>query len=112
MGRFKSSRQAQQLLSALEPIRGHFHPHHHRLTTTEYRETMCQRVTDWRHSRDYPRSLRAALKECGFEGNGKSLAYTSPPTGMLPSKHTSFCHVHRPASGRREHISWLIAELD
>ena len=47
MGRFKSPGQAQRFLSAFEPIRGHFHPHQHKLTATEYRETMSQRLKSW-----------------------------------------------------------------
>ncbi|MGA7954980.1 MAG: IS6 family transposase, partial [Gloeobacterales cyanobacterium] len=48
MGRFKSPGQAQRFLSAFEPIRGHFHPHQHKLPATEYRETMSQRFASWR----------------------------------------------------------------
>jgi putative transposase len=48
MGRFKSPGQAQRFLSAFEPIRGHFHPHQHKLPATEYRETMSQRFESWR----------------------------------------------------------------
>ena len=47
MGRFKSPGQAQRFLSALEPIRGHFHSHQHKLTATEYREIMSQRFESW-----------------------------------------------------------------
>ena len=47
MGRFKSPGQGQRLLSAFEPIRRHFHPHQLKLSTTEYRETMCQRFESW-----------------------------------------------------------------
>jgi putative transposase len=48
MGRFKSPGQAQRFLSTLEPIRGYFHPHPHQQSATEYRETMRQRLSDWR----------------------------------------------------------------
>ena len=48
MGRFKSPGQAQRFLSAFEPIRGYFHPYQHRQTAAEYRETMRQRLSDWR----------------------------------------------------------------
>ncbi len=47
MGRFKSPGQAQRFLSAFELIRGHFHPHQHKLTATEYRATMTQRFESW-----------------------------------------------------------------
>ena len=47
MGRFKSPGQAQRFLAAFEPIRGHFHPHQHKLTATEYRETMRERFESW-----------------------------------------------------------------
>ena len=47
MGRFKSPGQAQRFLSAFEPIRGHFHPHQHKLSATEYRETMRKRYESW-----------------------------------------------------------------
>ncbi|MEO1352587.1 MAG: hypothetical protein AAFW84_27955, partial [Cyanobacteria bacterium J06635_15] len=40
--------QAQRFLSAFEPIRGHFHPHQHKQTAPEYRETMRQRIESWR----------------------------------------------------------------
>ncbi len=46
MGQFKSPDQAQRFLSAFEPIRGHFHPHQHKLTATEYR-AMSQRFESW-----------------------------------------------------------------
>ena len=48
MGRFKSPGQAQRFLSAFEPIRGYFNPHQHKQSATEYRETMRQRLSDWR----------------------------------------------------------------
>ncbi len=48
MGRFKSPGQGQRFLSAFEPIRGLFHPHQHKLSATEYRETMNQRFKSWR----------------------------------------------------------------
>ncbi|EDX83010.1 hypothetical protein S7335_188 [Synechococcus sp. PCC 7335] len=48
MGRFKSVGQAQRFLSALEPIRGHFHPHQHKQTASEYRKTMRQQIDSWR----------------------------------------------------------------
>jgi len=48
MGRFKSPGQAQRFLSAFEPIRGYFHPHQHQQSAAEYRETMRQRLSDWR----------------------------------------------------------------
>ena len=48
MGRFKSVGQAQRFLSAFEPIRGHFHPHQHKQTTSDYRETIQQRMEIWR----------------------------------------------------------------
>ncbi|EDX83245.1 Integrase core domain protein [Synechococcus sp. PCC 7335] len=48
MGRFKSVGQAQRFLSAFEPIRGHFHPHQHKQTASEYRKTMRQRMESWR----------------------------------------------------------------
>jgi putative transposase len=47
MGRFKSPGHAQRVLSAFEPIRGYFHPHQHKQSATEYRETMRQRLSDW-----------------------------------------------------------------
>jgi putative transposase len=47
MGRFKSPGHAQRFLSAFEPIRGHFHPHQHKLTATEYRATMRQQFESW-----------------------------------------------------------------
>lgn len=47
MGRFKSPGQGQRFLSAFEPITEHFHPHQHKLSSTEYRETMCQRFKSW-----------------------------------------------------------------
>ena len=48
MGRFKSVGQAQRFLSAFEPIRGHFHPHQHKQTASDYRERMRQRIESWR----------------------------------------------------------------
>ncbi|EDX82753.1 hypothetical protein S7335_1056 [Synechococcus sp. PCC 7335] len=48
MGRFKSVGQAQRFLSAFEPIRGHFYPHQHKQTASDYRETMCRRIESWR----------------------------------------------------------------
>jgi len=48
MGRFQSPGHAQRFLSAFEPIRGYFHPHPHRQSATEYRETVHQRLSDWR----------------------------------------------------------------
>jgi len=48
MGRFKSLGHAQHFLSAYEPIRGYFHPHQYQQSATEYRETMRQRLSDWR----------------------------------------------------------------
>jgi len=48
MGRFKSPGQAQRFLAAFEPIRGHFHPHQHKLSAKEYREVMSQRFESWR----------------------------------------------------------------
>ena len=50
MGRFKSVGQAQRFLSAFEPVRGYFHPHQHKQTASEYRETMRQRIESWRSS--------------------------------------------------------------
>ena len=47
-GLFKSAGHAQLFLSAFEPIRGHFHPHQHKQTASEYRETMCQWINSWR----------------------------------------------------------------
>ena len=47
MGRFNSPGQAQRFLSAFEPIRGHFHPHQHQLSASEYRETMSLRFESW-----------------------------------------------------------------
>ena len=47
MGRFKSPGQAQRFLSAMEPIRGHFHPHQHKLTSNQYRERMSQQFESW-----------------------------------------------------------------
>ena len=47
MGRFKSPCQAQRFLSAMEPIRGHFHPYQHKLPAAEYRATMSQRFESW-----------------------------------------------------------------
>jgi len=52
MGRFKSVAQAQRFLSAFEPIRGHFHPHQHKQTASEYRATMHQRIESWRSLTD------------------------------------------------------------
>ncbi|EDX83334.1 hypothetical protein S7335_514 [Synechococcus sp. PCC 7335] len=34
--------------TAFEPIRGHFHPHQHKQTASDYRETMRQRIESWR----------------------------------------------------------------
>ena len=48
MRRFKSAGQAQRLLSAFEPIRGHFHPKQHELTAKRYREQLRQRFEAWR----------------------------------------------------------------
>ncbi len=48
MRRFKSLGQAQQFLSAFEPIRDHFHPKQHQLTAKRYREQLRQRFQDWR----------------------------------------------------------------
>ncbi|MEM6840240.1 MAG: IS6 family transposase [Cyanobacteria bacterium P01_C01_bin.120] len=48
MGRFKSPEHAQRFLAAFEPIRGYFHPHQHKQSATEYRETMRQSLSDWR----------------------------------------------------------------
>ncbi|MEO0377220.1 MAG: IS6 family transposase [Cyanobacteria bacterium P01_A01_bin.17] len=48
VGRFKSPGHAQRFLSALEPIRGHFHPFQHQLPATEFREVMSQRFESWR----------------------------------------------------------------
>ena len=48
MGRFNSMGQAQRFLWAFEPIRGHFHPHQHKQTASEYRVTMRQRIENWR----------------------------------------------------------------
>ena len=47
MGRLKSPGQAQRFLSNMEPIRGHFHPHQHKLTANEYRQTMSQKFEGW-----------------------------------------------------------------
>ena len=47
MGRFKSPGHAQRFLSAMEPIRGHFFPHQHQLTASEYRQTMSQQFESW-----------------------------------------------------------------
>ena len=48
MRRFKSPGQAQRFLSALDPIRDHFHPKQHQLTAIRYRQELCQRFEDWR----------------------------------------------------------------
>ena len=48
MGRIKSVSQTRRFLSAFEPIRSHFHPHQHKQTASEYRETMRQRIESWR----------------------------------------------------------------
>jgi len=48
MRRFKSPGQAQRFLSSFELLRQHFHPKQHRLTATEYRQQMCQRIDSWR----------------------------------------------------------------
>ena len=47
MGRFKSPGHAQRFLSAMEPIRGHFFPHQHQFTASEYRQTMSQQFESW-----------------------------------------------------------------
>ena len=47
MGKFKSMGQAQRFLSAFEPIRGHFHPHQHKQSASEYREIMRHRMDRW-----------------------------------------------------------------
>ena len=44
MGRFKSVGQAQRFLSAFEPTRGHFHPHQHKQSASEYRAVMSQQI--------------------------------------------------------------------
>ncbi|MBD1821582.1 IS6 family transposase, partial [Cyanobacteria bacterium FACHB-DQ100] len=48
MRRFKSPGQAQRFLSAFDPIRGHFHPKQHELSTKRYQEELRQRFEDWR----------------------------------------------------------------
>lgn len=47
MGRFKSPGDAQRFLPAFEPIQGHFHPHQHQLSATDYRATMRQCFQTW-----------------------------------------------------------------
>ncbi|OWY64082.1 IS6 family transposase [cyanobacterium TDX16] len=48
MRKFKSPGQAQRFLSALGPIRDHFHPKQHQLTAHRYRQLLRQRLEDWR----------------------------------------------------------------
>lgn len=38
----------QRFLFTFEPIRGYFHPHQHKQTTSKYRETMRQQIESWR----------------------------------------------------------------
>ena len=47
MGHFKSPGQAQRLLSAMEAIRGNFHPHQHKLSANEYRQMMSHQFESW-----------------------------------------------------------------
>ncbi len=49
MQRFKSSRQAQDFLSAHTFIYGHFHPRRHQLAAPEYREIRSQAFNVWHH---------------------------------------------------------------
>ncbi|BAY59721.1 putative transposase (plasmid) [Leptolyngbya boryana NIES-2135] len=46
MRRFKSPGQAQRFLSAFDPIRSHFHPKQHDLSSKRYREQMRQCFED------------------------------------------------------------------
>jgi putative transposase len=39
---------ASRFLPAFGPIREHFHPKHHELSTTRYREQLRQRLENWR----------------------------------------------------------------
>jgi putative transposase len=47
MQRFKSSRQAQDFLSAHAFIYGHFHPRRHQLTASAYRQTRSDAFRIW-----------------------------------------------------------------
>jgi putative transposase len=47
MQRFKSSRQAQDFLSAHAFIYGHFRPRRHQLTAPDYREIRSQAFNVW-----------------------------------------------------------------
>ena len=47
MQRFKSSRQAQDFLSAHAFIYGHFRPRRHQLTAPDYREIRSQAFSVW-----------------------------------------------------------------
>jgi len=49
MQRFKSSRQAQDFLSAHAFIYGHFHPRRHRLTARTYRAIRSDALKIWHH---------------------------------------------------------------
>ena len=49
MQRFKSSRQAQDCLSAHSFIYGHFHPRRHRLAADTYRAIRLDAFTIWHH---------------------------------------------------------------
>jgi len=51
MQRFKSSRQAQDFLSAHAFIHGHFHPRRHLIPASTYREIRSKAFRDWRRSR-------------------------------------------------------------
>jgi putative transposase len=47
MQRFKSSRQAQEFLSAHAMIYGHFQPRRHRMTAASYRQARAKAFRTW-----------------------------------------------------------------
>jgi putative transposase len=49
MQRFKSSRQAQEFLSAHAFIHGHFHPRRHLMKASEYRVARAKAFNIWTH---------------------------------------------------------------
>ena len=56
MQRFKSSRQAQDFLSAHSFIYGHFHPRRHLVAASHYREIMAKAFRDWQQVSCAPKS--------------------------------------------------------
>jgi putative transposase len=54
MRRFKSARHAQRLLSAFEPIRGHFRLSRHKRPVAEYRAQRSERFASWNEITSVP----------------------------------------------------------